>query len=66
MISGRYRAMLRGMSGNYGIIGNVESVTYRQGRAAVGSNPTLSAILRRRLRMAGHANLVCLHPLEHE
>jgi len=37
------RAMVYGKRGKYGIVSNVESVSYRQLRASVGSNPTLSA-----------------------
>jgi hypothetical protein len=37
------RAMRDGIRGNVGIPGNVESVTYRQARGVLGSNPTLSA-----------------------
>jgi hypothetical protein len=36
--------MVYGKRGKYGIVSNVESVSYRQLRASVGSNPTLSAI----------------------
>jgi hypothetical protein len=35
--------MRDGVGGIVGVVGDVESVTYRQARATVGSNPTLSA-----------------------
>jgi hypothetical protein len=42
--SGQYRAMLHGINGKYGILGNATSATCRPGRAIIGSNPTLTAI----------------------
>jgi hypothetical protein len=37
----QYRAMLHGINGKSGILGNAMSVTCRPGRAVAGSNPTL-------------------------
>jgi hypothetical protein len=36
--------MVYGKGGNFGMSGNIESETYREGRVLAGSNPTLSAI----------------------
>jgi len=35
--------MVYGINGNFGIIGNIESVTCRYAKAVVASNPTLTA-----------------------
>jgi hypothetical protein len=35
--------MVGGPNGNFGIIGNIESVSYGEAEAVLGTNPTLTA-----------------------
>ena len=43
---GQYRTMRQSMRGDFGILGNVESVTYRVIKGVSGSNPTLTATIK--------------------